>query len=312
MKLVYLGTSGAMPTVNRGLSCTVLTLDHQYIMVDCGDGACRQYVKSSTECKGGGLKFNKPMTILITHMHSDHTMGILGLLQSMDLVGRNQPITIYGVKGIKRFVETVNRSVNFKLAFDFNVIEVEHGDRIDLPNGVVVDCQRTKHQVPSLAYKITLPDKEGSLDVDKAISLGAKPNSEELGMLKRGIDIIVDDAKGIVIKSKDVVGEPTKGKVIGFSGDTRPIPELIPFFKDADFVTFETTFRSDELELAKKAKHSTAKEVGELLSKAGVKHILANHFSARHADVSGFKTDIKEYYDGKVTLTKDFLEVELD
>ena len=301
MKLVYLGTSGAMPTIDRGLSCTVLTLDKEYIMVDCGDGTCRQYLKSN-------LKWNKPLTILITHMHSDHTMGILGLLQSMDLMGRTEKITIYGVKGLSSFINSVNRSVNFKFGFKFEVIELDENSAIVMPN-FTVTCCKTKHQVPSLAYRIQLPDKEGKLDVEKCIELGVSSTSPQLGELKRGKDVMT--YKGL-IRSKDVVGSPQRGKVIGFSGDTRPITSLISFFRDADLVTFETTFRSDELELAIHAKHSTAEEVAKLMQEARVKILCCNHFSARHANTDGFKKDVKENFGGKVIITKDFMEIDLD
>lgn len=302
MKIITLGTSGAMPTIERGLSCTVLVLDREYIMVDCGDGTCRQYLKSN-------LKWNKPLTILITHMHSDHTMGILGLLQSMDLMGRSEPIKIYGVRGIKRFIETVNRSVNFKLGFDFEVIEVTENDTI-IGDSFTVTCCKTKHQVPSLAYRVTLPNKDGALDINKAVELGVPKNSPLLGDLKRGKDITLNNGK--IVVSSDVVGNPQKGKVIGFSGDTRPVDTLIPFFKDADYVLYETTFRSDELELAIKAKHSTAQEAGKLAQAAGIKTLLCNHFSARHANTDGFKQDVKEHFGGKVIISKDFMEVRLD
>ena len=301
MKLVYLGTSGAMPTIDRGLSCTVLVLDKEYIMVDCGDGSCRQYLKSN-------LKWNKPLTILITHMHSDHTMGILGLLQSMDLMGRTEPVTIYGVRGIKQFVLDVHRGAKTKFGFKFEVIELLAGSVITTKNFKIDTC-KTLHQVPSLAYKITLPNKEGELNITKCLELGVPNNSPLLGDLKRGKDVTLSNGK--IIISSDVVGNPQKGKVICFSGDTRPIDTLIPFFKDADYVTYETTFRSDELELAIKAKHSTAEEAGKLAESAGIKNLLCNHFSARHASTDGFKQDIKEYFGGKVIITKDFMEVEL-
>lgn len=304
MKLVYLGTSGAMPTIERGLSCTVLALEKEYIMVDCGDGSCRQYLKSN-------LKWNKPLTMFITHMHSDHTMGILGLLQSMDLMGRTEPITIYGVRGIAKFIHDVNRSVNFKLGFEFKVIELDerHPNTVALKNGVIVETCRTKHQVPSIAYKITLPDKAGALDIDKCINLGIDQNSPLLGKLKRGEN--VETLDGVPVLSKDVVGQPQKGLVIGFSGDTRPIPELIPFFNDCDYLTFETTFRTDELELAIQAKHSTAKETGELAQLANVKTLIANHFSARHANTDGFRDDLESVFYGNVVIARDFLEIDL-
>ena len=306
-KLVYLGTSGAMPTIERGLSCTVLALENEYIMVDCGDGSCRQYLKSN-------LKWNKPLTILITHMHSDHTMGILGLLQSMDLMGRTEPITIYGVRGIAKFIHDVNRSVNFKLGFEFKVTELDerYTNTVKLSSGVEFTTCKTKHQVPSIAYKITLPDKSGALDIELACELGVPMNSPLLGKLKRGEDITFEKNGTIYgVRSSEVVGKSQKGLVIGFSGDTRPIPELIPFFKDCNYLTFETTFRSDELELAIKAKHSTAKETGELASQANVKTLIANHFSARHANTDGFKSDLEAEFGGNVVIAHDFLELDL-
>jgi ribonuclease Z len=305
-KLVYLGTSGAMPTIERGLSCTVLALEKEYIMVDCGDGSCRQYLKSD-------LKWNKPLTILITHMHSDHTMGILGLLQSMDLMGRTEPVKIYGVRGIKKFINDVNRSVNFKFGYEFKVAEVDETLHIEtMTAGLKITMCKTKHQVPSLAYKITLPDKAGELDIEKCIAMGIPKNSMCLGVLKHGEDVdYFDETGGHYVKSKDVVGAPTKGLIIGFSGDTRPIPELIPFFKNCDYLTFETTFRSDELPLATKAKHSTAEETAVLAQEAGVKTLLANHFSARHANTDGFRSDIEKHFKGNIVITEDFLQVVL-
>ncbi len=305
MKLVYLGTSGAMPTIKRGLSSTVLVLDKEYIMVDCGEGTTRQFLKSN-------LKWNKPLTILITHMHSDHIMGLFGLLQSMDLMGRSEKVTIWGVKGIKTFTESVNRAVNFKFEFDVVVHEVEAGDTIvGWTNGIKITTCKSKHQVPSLAYRIELPYKEGALDADKAFELGVPKNSPLLGKLKRGDDIEIVTKKGIkTIYSKDVVGESTKGLVICFSGDTRPTNDLEEFYRGADYLTHDATFLEDEQELADKTKHSTAYEAGFIAIKAGVKHLILNHFSARYATTKGFYEEaIKAHPD--VTCAKDLMEIEL-
>jgi len=310
MKLVYLGTSAAMPTIERGLSCTVLAMDHHYVMVDCGDGSCRQFLKSN-------LKWNKPMTILITHMHTDHTMGLLGVLLSMDLSGRTAPLDIYGVTGIKQFLHDVKQSANLNVNFPVTVTEVRHGDKIKC-DGFTIETCAGQHQVPVLAYKITLPERAGALDIDKCRVFGVPDNSPLLGKLKRGEDVTFDvpdnslGVKKLTVKSKDVVGPSQKGLVICFSGDTRPTEQLGRFFKDADYLTHETTFRTDEIELAKTAKHSTAEEVGFLCEEYGIKTLLANHFSARHATTEGFYKDIKKHYHGNTIITKDFLEVELN
>lgn len=303
MKLVFLGTSGAMPTAKRGLSSTVLSLDKEYIMVDCGEGTARQYLQST-------LKWNKPLTILITHLHSDHVMGLFGLLQSMDLMKRTERVDIYGVKGLNELVGAVRNAVSFKFGYDFTVKELDEGDVVK-GNEFTITCCRSKHRIAnSLAYKVQLPDKAGELDVDKAVSLGAKPNSPELGMLKRGINIIVDQFNNIEIKAKDVVGEPQKGFSVAFSGDTRPTHALLEFYKGVDYLVHESTFRNDEQELAIQAQHSTAEEAGTMAKDACVKHVFLNHFSARHATTEGFYEDATKHFP-YVTITKDLLEVEL-
>ena len=303
MKLVYLGTSGAMPTIKRGVSSTVLVLDKEYIMVDCGEGTTRQFLKSN-------LKWNKPMTILFTHMHSDHIMGLFGLLQSMELMGRTERIDIYGVVGTKTFNESVNRAVNFKFEFDVNIHELVAGDTITRKAFKVKTC-KSKHQVPSLAYKIILPEKEGKLDVNKTVALGVPENSPLLGKLKRGENVqAVLGGIEHTVYSIDVVGEPTKGLTICFSGDTRPTGDLAKFYKDADYVTHESTFLEEELELAEKTKHSTAFEAGFITNSAGVKHLILNHFSARYPTTKGFYEEAKQVHPD-VTCSKDLLEIEL-
>ena len=309
MKLVYLGTSGAMPTIKRGLSSTVLVLDKEYIMVDCGEGTTRQFLKSN-------LKWNKPMTILITHMHSDHVMGLFGLLQSMDLMGRTSRVDIYGVVGIEAFTHSVNRAVNFKFGFDLNVHELIYGDTITKKGFNVKTC-KSKHQVPSLAYRIELPDKEGKLDIEKCKQLGVPENSPYLGKLKKGEDVIIKSLSAgfntypFEIKSKDVVGKPQKGLVICFSGDTRPTEDLEEFYAGADYVTHESTFLEDEQEIAIKTKHSTAYEAGFTTNKAGVKHLILNHFSARHPTTKGFYEEASQVH-SNVTCAKDLMEIELE
>lgn len=304
MKIVYLGTSGAMPAIDRGLSCTVLALDKEYIMVDCGDGACRQYLKSN-------LKWNKPLTILVTHMHSDHTVGIIGLLQSMDLMGRTAPVSIYGIKGIKQFVLNLHRGNNVKFGYEFDITEVEDGDFIEGKTFSITCCESDHSIKPSLAYRIALPDKAGELDIGKCLEAGVPRNSPLLGRLKAGDDVFVGRGGDVLVKSSDVVGKPQKGMVICFSGDTRPTDKLKEFYKDADYLTHEASFLEAEKELALKVSHSTAHEAGLIAKQAGVKHTILTHFSARYATTQPIYEEASKV-NPNVKCAKDFLEVELD
>ena len=304
MKLVYLGTSGAMPQVKRGLSCTVLAMDHQYIMVDCGDGACRQFLTSN-------LKWNKPMTILFTHAHSDHTIGILGFLQSASLMNRTAPIKIYGFKGIKNFITQLHRNQQVKFSYDFEVIEVTENDVI-VGDGFTITCCDSKHSIkPSLAYRIQLPNKAGELDINRCLELGVPQNSPLLGKLKAGQDVFVGKDGKVRVRSNEVVGKPQKGKVVCFSGDTRPTEKLKEFYKDADYLTHEATFLEDEKDIAEKHGHSTAYEAGLIANQARVKHTILNHFSARHPS-SQPSVEEASKMNPNVVGAEDFMEIEID
>lgn len=301
MKLVYLGTSGAMPTAKRGLACTVLALEKEYIMIDCGEGTTRQYLQTD-------LKWGKPLTILITHMHSDHISGLLGFLQSMDLMGRTEPVKIYGIAGIKKYLLQAHRNQEVKFGYQFTVKEITENDTV-ISDGFTLTACESQHSIkPSLAYRIVLPDKSGALDINKAIELGCPKNSPLLGDLKAGKNITLSDGK--IIVSSDVVGTPQRGKVVCFSGDTRPTAKLKEFYKNADYLTHEATFIEEELEIAKKVKHSTAKEAGIIATEAGVKTLILNHFSARRADDRESLEEAKTSHQN-VFIAKDFMEIEL-
>ena len=97
MELVFLGTSSARPTQKRGLSCTCLNTETEILIFDVGEGAQIMYQKA-------GLKWNKKMRIFITHMHGDHCLGLLGILQTMSLQGRDESITIFGPPGLEEFL----------------------------------------------------------------------------------------------------------------------------------------------------------------------------------------------------------------
>src|SRR5438445_13892567 len=96
MKLVFLGTSGAQPTENRGMTCICLVLDKEILMFDAGEGAQVSFLKSK-------IGWNKKMTIFITHLHGDHVVGIVGLLQPMSLQNRTDPVAVYGARGIDEY-----------------------------------------------------------------------------------------------------------------------------------------------------------------------------------------------------------------
>lgn len=275
MQLVFLGTSSAAPTVERGLSSVALLRDGELLLFDAGEGMQRNFIKA-------GLGMNRRMKIFISHMHADHCVGMLGLLQTMALQGREKSIDIYGEPRVKEFWLENMRIINFGLTFEVNIHVIEREGIVVKEEDYQVTCCEALHSVPALAYCLEEFDRPGAFDLKEAIKLGI-PESEIYSKLQHGQDVFY---KGKKIKSSQVVGPPRKGRKIGISGDTRPTDKLAKFFRGCDVLVFESTYSNDKLQKAIENWHSTATEAATIARKAGAGKLFLTHFSARYDETA--------------------------
>jgi ribonuclease Z len=275
MQLVFLGTSSAVPTADRGLSSIALMRDAELLLFDAGEGMQRNFIKA-------GLGINRKMKIFITHMHADHCVGLLGLLQTMSLQGRERSIDIYGEPRLEEFLRENMRIINIGLTFDIIVRKIEKAGLVVREKDYQVSCCDTLHSAPSFAYCLEEFDRPGIFNISKAKRLGI-PEGELYGKLQHGQNIIYE---GKMIKSTHVVGPPRRGRKIGISGDTRPTDKLVKFFKECDVLVFESTYGQDKQEKAIENGHSTAAEAATIAKKAEVDKLLLTHFSARYNETS--------------------------
>ena len=118
MRITFLGTSAAVPTLRRGLSSLALKRGPELLLFDAGEGMQQNFIKA-------GLGMNRKMKIFITHMHADHCVGLLGLLQTMSLQGRQRSVDIYGEPKLAEFIKENMRIINFRLSFDVNIHIIE-------------------------------------------------------------------------------------------------------------------------------------------------------------------------------------------
>jgi ribonuclease Z len=298
MKLVFLGTSAAQPTPQRALTCICLEKDGEILMFDAGEGAQISYLKS-------GLGWNKKMKIFVTHLHGDHCIGILGLLQTMTLQNRTEPIEIYGPDGIEEFIAANIKVLNFGLSFPVIITTVTEEIVVNEKKYTVEACE-SDHSVPSYAYLFQEKEKPGRFFPEKAKELGV-PEGELWNKLQFGQEVKVDDK---VVKSSDVLGEKRPGKKIGISGDTRPTKKLEEFFKNCDYLSFDSTFSHELIDKAKETHHSTAVEAAQLAMNANVSNLILTHFSARYNDESVLLEEAKTRHNS-VIAAKDLLEIEI-
>jgi ribonuclease Z len=298
MKLVFLGTSAAQPTESRAMTCICVVLEKEILMFDAGEGAQLSFLKSK-------LGWNKKMKIFVTHMHGDHCVGILGLLQTMSLQNRTESIDIYGPKGIEDFLAANLKVLNFGLSFPVRIMTIKEGLVLDDITYTIHACE-ADHSIPAFSYVLQEKEKPGRFYPEKAKELGI-PEGKLWHELQSGKEVKVDNK---TFKPSDIMGEKRRGKKIGISGDTRPTKKLEEFFKECDYLTFDSTYSDELRDKAKDHYHSTAKEAAQLAKNAGVANLILTHFSARYDDAEEMVKEAKTVHNS-IIAAQDLLEIEI-
>jgi len=298
MKLVFLGTSAAQPTENRGLSCICLENDGEILMFDAGEAAQISFMKS-------GLGWNKKMKLFVTHMHGDHCVGILGLLQTMSMQNRTETLEIFGPKGIEEFIAANIKILNFGLSFPIIITTIKEGKIFEDEKFSMYVC-KANHSVTAFSYLFEEKDKPGRFNLEKAKELEI-PEGKLWSELQKGNEITVNEK---TVKPKQVLGEKRPGKKIGISGDTMPTEDLEKFFENCDYLVFDSTFLDEEKPRAQETCHSTAKQAATLGKNAKVKNLILTHFSARYKDEIGHLKEAQEIHNSVIT-ARDLLEIEI-
>ena len=298
MKLVFLGTSAAQPTIERGMTCICLVLDKEILMFDAGEGAQIAFQKAK-------IGWNKKMKIFVTHLHGDHCVGILGLLQTMSLQNRTESLDIFGPPGIDEFLAANLKILNFGLTFPVRIIKIKEGPVFDDPAYEIHVCE-AEHSIPAYSYLFAEKDRPGKFYPEKAKQMGV-PEGELWHELQSGKEVKVGEK---TIKPSDVMGEKRSGRKIGISGDTRPTKKLEEFFRGCDYITFDSTYSDTLRDKAKENYHSTSVEAAELAKRAGVSNLILTHFSARYDDAEELVKEAKAVH-GSAIAAKDLMEIEI-
>ncbi len=286
LKIQFLGTASAVPTRERGLSCILIHFENALVFFDCGEGAQRSAL-------AGGIGLNRDCSIFITHLHGDHVVGLLGLMQTMAMHRRERPLMIFGPKGIVEFITQNQKILGFGLTYNAYAKTVRSGKVYESKSGYRVFATKSKHTRLSYAYVFEEREKPGRFDPKKAIALGV-PEGPLWSKLQHGKS--VRSSKGKSVHPSQVLGKPRKGRRIGISGDTRPSEELVRFFRGCDVIVFDSTYGEEHAAQAKENMHSTSREAATLAKRARVKQLILTHFSARYKNVSQLVKEAREVF----------------
>ncbi len=275
IEIIFLGTSASIPTKERGLPCIVVRRKGALLMFDCGEGAQRSFLQM-------GLGINKPMMIFISHLHGDHVLGIPGLLSTMNLLGREKELYIYGPKGLRDLLEGIFSVIQPEFNFKIYVNEVTDGIVFE-GKEYVVKAKWGLHSIPNLMYSLEERSRPGRFYPERAIKLGV-PKGPLWSKLQRGEKVKLDN--GRIIYPEDVMGPPRPGIKITYSGDTAPCEDMIKLAKGSDLLIHEATYADKLRERALKEGHSTARLAAIIALRAEVKELVLTHISARYVGTS--------------------------
>jgi ribonuclease Z len=270
LDVVFLGTSGSMPTPKRGLPATLVRRGGEKLLFDCGEGTQRQLLRSDV----GLVELEE---VFVTHFHADHYLGLPGMLKTFALRGREVSLTIYGPGGLAGLVGGLRRIFG-RLTYQVSVVELEPGETL-ARDGYRIEPFSVSHGVTALGYALIEDERPGRFDVARADELGV-PGGPERGALQRGEPVTLAD--GREVRPEQVLGEPRAGRKVVLTGDTAPAASVVDAATGADLLVHEATFLADERERARETSHSTAGEAALVAREAGVKLLALTHVSTRY------------------------------
>ena len=299
LRLTFLGTSGAQPTIARNLAGLAIRRERELFLVDCGEGTQRQMIRYATGFDVAAICF--------THLHLDHWLGVVGFMRTLSMQGRAEPLDLYGPRGLARVVDRYVAGGIEQLSFTLRVQEVAPGTRIRRDGCELVPFA-TRHGIPSVGWALVEDDRPGRFHPERAAALGIG-EGPMFGALQRGKAVTLPD--GRVVQPGEVMDLPRPGRKVVVTGDTRPCPTTVEAARGADLLVHEATFGDPEAERAHETDHSTAREAARIAREAGVGRLILTHLSTRYdREPEPLVAQAREEF-GEVSVAHDGMVVEV-
>ena len=233
LSLFFAGTAGSVPTARRGLPALLVRRGGQKLLFDCGEGTQRQLLSS--------VGLPEIDAVFLTHFHTDHWLGLPGMLKSFELRDRESPLTVYGPPGTTDLLGTVRRVIG-RLRYPFSIVELGAGDAVPLEGGEV-SAFNVRHRGQAYGYALVEDERPGRFDAELAQSLGVA-FGPDFGRLQRG-----ETVDGVA--PEQVIGPARPGRKVVISGDTAPCEMVRVAAHEADVLVHEATFLHEDVARAR-------------------------------------------------------------
>ncbi len=298
MKLTILGCHSATPRWDANPTSQVLEIKGHLFLIDCAEG-------TQVQLRRFKVKFSRIKHVFISHLHGDHFFGLVGLISTFRLLGREADLHIYGPKGVK---EAVLLQLKLGKSYTdyglyFHELESKEPQLIFEDDSVTVTTIPLDHRIYTNGFLFQEKLSERILNIEKARELNVEMSYYH--KIKQGADGITKEGK--IIPNALITLNPPAPKSYAYCSDTAYFPQIVPQITNATALYHEATFLDQHHDLAEKTKHSTAKEAAVIAKKAAVGTLILGHYSGRYSNYESFLSEAQEIFqnvklseDGKV------------
>ena len=285
MKVVILGSGGAFPTPRRMLPSVALLREGEMFIFDCGEGTQLQLGESR-------LGWARLRSVFISHLHGDHVIGLAGLLMTMSMGERTEPLDIWGPTGIKGFVDQTRKYLKFGVSFPLKVVETKGGVLQD-EAAYFIEALPVKHRVFTLGFRLVEKLRPGRFNLESARRLKV-PAGPLFKRLQSGRTVTLESGESV--RPEEVLGPPRPGRKVVYLADTRPFPAAVEFARGADLLICDGMFDDAMAEEAARRGHSTSRQAATLARDAEVEKLVLIHISPRYQQIADLLSQAREIF----------------
>ena len=286
LALTILGNNSAIPAFDRFPTAQILQSADESYLIDCGEGTQMQMARYK-------IRRSRISRIFISHLHGDHYFGLIGLLTSMSLLGRTQPIHLHAPAALEEIIRLHLKVADSSLNFPFFFHAIEGPGMIVNDNKMTVEAIPVQHRIECWAF--VFRQKKNTRKIDPARAQSYEIPASYYEKLQQGEDYVTK--KGTIIPNEEVTIPTSKGKSYAYSADTIYDESLIEKFKEVDLLYHESTYLHEYADKAAFRYHSTTVQAATIAMRANVGKLLIGHFSSKYEDLDPFLTEASEVFE---------------
>jgi len=287
ISVTILGSNSAIPTLTRRPTSQLVSVNQDYTLVDCGEG-------TQVQLRKYGVKFQRIARILISHLHGDHYFGLIGLINTMHLLGREKELHIYAPSQLQEILNIQLKAASSHLRFPiiYHDLNSDNVGVIFENKNLSISTTPLKHRIE--CYGFIIQEQPHNLNIKKEAIDFYKLSINNILNVKAGENITLPT--GEIIENSRLTTPPKKPKKYSFISDTKPTPNYYNAIQDSDLLYHEATFMKDMIKRAKETYHSTTIQAAEIALESNSKKLIIGHFSSRYDSLEPLLEEAKQVF----------------